>query len=234
LRPGQPSDGSTLSLAEQVALQLAESILNDEYAPAARIQEVVLSERFRISRGPVREALRLLENLGLVRILPRRGAVVSALSVDEVADLFEIRAVLFGLAARRAAARRTDADIRTMHARLAALRASAGRDGPDAALDYVTTVREFGIAIYSVAGNERLASLLSTLVLQTMRYSRLGLSSVERRQQSAANWAALVSHIETGKAAKAEAAARMLIEQSRDEAIRRLQETATEPEAATR
>ncbi|MEZ5649611.1 MAG: GntR family transcriptional regulator [Burkholderiaceae bacterium] len=222
LRPGQPDDGSTLSLAEQITLQLAEDILNDRYAPGGRIQEIALSERFKVSRGPVREALRLLENLGLVRILPRRGAVVTALSAEEVADLFEIRAALFGLAARRAVANRTDDDIRTMHARLATLRACADADGADASLAYVTAVREFGVAIYSVAGNERLAALLSTLVLQTLRYSRLGLSTAQRRRQSVQNWAALVSHIESGRPAKAESAARTLIQNSRDEAIRML------------
>lgn len=221
-QPAATADATALSLAEQVALHLAKAILNDEIAPGERIQEQGVSERFHVSRGPVREALRMLENMGLVQILPRRGAIVTKLSVKEVADTFEIRAVLFGLAARHLAQSRSDHDLAVMRQRLATLQAIAGRDDPDAAVAYVTAVREFGLVIYSGSDNDRLIALLSSLLHQTLRYSRLGLSSPERRRQSAENWAALVAHIEQGRAALAETAARTLVEQSREEAIRLL------------
>ena len=76
----------TLSLPEQIASQLAARITSATY-----------------SRGPVREALRLLEKDGLVRILPRRGAQVTNLSIAEVREIFDIRAALNGLRDREIA-----------------------------------------------------------------------------------------------------------------------------------
>ena len=66
---------------------------------AQRIMEQALAAEFAVSRGPVREALRILERDGLVTILPRRGALVSDLSIAEVKEIFDIRAMLNGLRA---------------------------------------------------------------------------------------------------------------------------------------
>jgi len=88
------------SLPEQVAEWLSEEILREELAPGERITETAIAERFGVSRGPVRDALKLLEQDGLVRIFPRRGVIVSGLDVHEISEIFMIRAVLGGLAAR--------------------------------------------------------------------------------------------------------------------------------------
>jgi DNA-binding GntR family transcriptional regulator len=74
----------TQSLAEQIAARLSEHILSGTYAPGQRIMEQTVASEFAVSRGPVREALRLLEKDGLVTILPRRGAQVTNLSIAEV------------------------------------------------------------------------------------------------------------------------------------------------------
>lgn len=70
---------STATTGEQVAKQLGEAILQGRYAPGERVGEQAVAEMFALSRGPVRDALRLLERQGLVEILPRRGAYVIAL-----------------------------------------------------------------------------------------------------------------------------------------------------------
>ena len=88
------------SIPAQIASALSEAILAGEYQPGEAIQEQRISDRFRVSRGPVREALRILEREGVVAIEPRRGARVTNLSVDEVAEIYEIRSNLVGLAAR--------------------------------------------------------------------------------------------------------------------------------------
>src|SRR5258705_190980 len=87
----------TLSLVEQIAARLSERIVGGDYAPGQRIMEQALADEFQVSRGPVREALRLLEKDGLVTILARRGALVTKLSIDEVREIFDIRAMLNGL-----------------------------------------------------------------------------------------------------------------------------------------
>src|SRR5947209_1775520 len=94
-----------LTLSEQLAQRIADAILSERFAPGARLKEVDLSTLYGVSRASIREALRLLDKRGLVRIEPRRGARVTQLSADEVDDLYEIRASLLAVAARRVAAR---------------------------------------------------------------------------------------------------------------------------------
>jgi len=89
-----------LSLPEQIAGWLSEEILREELAPGERITETAVAERFGVSRGPVRDAFKLLEQDGLVTILPRRGVIVTQLDAHEIDEIFLIRAVLGGLAAR--------------------------------------------------------------------------------------------------------------------------------------
>ena len=87
----------TQSLPEQIAARLSERIVSGTYSPGQRIMEQNVAEEFEVSRGPVREALRLLEKDGLVMILPRRGAQVTNPSIEEVNEIFDIRAMLNGL-----------------------------------------------------------------------------------------------------------------------------------------
>src|SRR5690349_19192547 len=101
----------TLSLPEQIAEQVGNAIIKGFFEPGHRIQEQDLADRFAVSRGPVREALRILEKDGMVQILPRRGAQVTRLDVDEVNEIFEIRTSLFGLAARLFAKRPNEAAL---------------------------------------------------------------------------------------------------------------------------
>src|SRR3954471_8772805 len=87
----------TLSLPDQIAARLSERIVSGAYAPGQRIMEQALAAEFAVSRGPVREALRILERDGLVTILPRRGALVTNPEIGEVKEIFDIRAMLNGL-----------------------------------------------------------------------------------------------------------------------------------------
>jgi DNA-binding GntR family transcriptional regulator len=98
---------------EKIRTRIAEGI----WAPGFRLVERDLAEEFDVSRVPVREALRALESEGFVELLPRRGAVVRDLTRTVVADLFDIRQVLEGLAARTVAERVDEAGL----ARLAAV-----------------------------------------------------------------------------------------------------------------
>jgi DNA-binding transcriptional regulator YhcF (GntR family) len=94
----------TLSLAEQLAAQIGDRIVGDLYKPGARVIEQELADEFKVSRGPVRDALRILEREGLVAIHARRGAQVTELSEQEVAEVFEVRAALLRIVSERLAA----------------------------------------------------------------------------------------------------------------------------------
>lgn len=219
IRPPIGAGPEALSLADQIAMQLAEAIVNEDYAPGARIHEVAVSERFQVSRGPVREALRILENEGLVTILPRRGAIVTDLSVEEVEDVFEIRAVLVALACRRLARACPPDLLDRLERRIAELEALAERDDPDAARAYVAITQELSFALCAGTGSERLTSIVYSLFHQTLRYTRLGLSTQARRRTSSGNWRRLLDALKARDVAGAEALGRTLVDRSRAAAV---------------
>src|SRR6185369_10116596 len=92
-------------LREEIRDQLIEDILNRRLSPGDRIVETRIAQRFGVSQAPVREALRDLELFGFVVTSPFRGAIVREISADDLLQLYPIRAVLEGLAAREAARR---------------------------------------------------------------------------------------------------------------------------------
>ena len=88
------------SLTRLVADSVEELILSGELAPGAKLNEVALAERFRVSRGPLREAFRLLEESGLIYQEKNRGAFVRVVELSEAAELYEVRAGLDATAGR--------------------------------------------------------------------------------------------------------------------------------------
>jgi DNA-binding GntR family transcriptional regulator len=104
------------ALHHEVADRLRELILKGELAPGERLNERALSERFGISRTPLREAIKVLSTGGLVELLPNRGAVVTRLTRTQAEDMFQLMGVLEGLAGELACARATDADISEIRA----------------------------------------------------------------------------------------------------------------------
>lgn len=90
---------------------LLDEIRDGRLVPGARLREVEISERLRCSRTPVREAIRLLESEGLVVHLPRQGATIRSLDYSEIMELYEMRAVLEGTAARLAARAASEVEI---------------------------------------------------------------------------------------------------------------------------
>ncbi|MGQ0524859.1 MAG: GntR family transcriptional regulator [Betaproteobacteria bacterium] len=217
----------TRSLPEQIAGQLSERIITGAYVPGQRILEQGIAAEFAVSRGPVREALRLLERDGLVTILPRRGAQITNLSAAEVREIFDIRAVLNGLRDRELA---QDPDRMLLLAPLEAEVAKLARYArqPDMGDAYVETVFALNRMLTRASRNSRLRTILDSLALQTLRYSRLGLSTPQRRRQSVQHWQKLVKAIRDGDAAAAERAAQQRVLDSRDAAIRKLEEQGTD------
>ena len=91
------------SLSEQIAKHISEQIIRGELVEGERIQELRISAELDVSRGSVREALLLLERTQLIEIYPRRGAVVSEMSAQQVRALFDMSALLLGQIVHRVA-----------------------------------------------------------------------------------------------------------------------------------
>ncbi|MCO6419183.1 GntR family transcriptional regulator [Siccirubricoccus sp. KC 17139] len=105
------AEEETLSLGERAYRRLRASIVQGALAPGAKISERGLANALGISAQPVREALRRLEQDGLVVTLPRRGTVVAEIGPERLAELGRIRAALEGVAAALAAERMSEADL---------------------------------------------------------------------------------------------------------------------------
>jgi DNA-binding GntR family transcriptional regulator len=99
------------SLPNQVYSLIKSSILSGTYKPHQNLNEVEISQLLQISRSPVREAIQMLANDGLVKIIHRRGAFVSSLTIEEVEELCELRHALEILSVRAAVNRATPEDI---------------------------------------------------------------------------------------------------------------------------
>jgi len=113
-------------LAHGISEQLQQLIYGGEIAPGERLNEAALALRMGTSRGPIREAIRMLTGIGLVVAAPNRGVFVREISVREMLEIYELRALLFGHAAQQASEHLSDAD-RLEFAQLL--------DGMDAACD---------------------------------------------------------------------------------------------------
>ncbi len=140
MQSGSASDAATTPtlaaldrrvLHEAVASRLRELIVEGVLAPGAHLNERVLCERLAVSRTPLREAFRTLAGEGIVELLPNRGAVVAALSREDVEHAFELLGTLESLAGELAALRATPAErdeLRALHFEMRA--AHARRDLP--------------------------------------------------------------------------------------------------------
>lgn len=143
------------SLTSVLAQELEQLVLNGELAPGSRVNEAQLALRFGVSRGPVREAVRALEGAGLVEAVPNRGVFVRRLTVEEVREVYDVRAALFGLAGRLMAERATPEAIQHLESLLRAMESAAARRDFDA---YYPLNLEFHGAIVDGGGNRTLAA----------------------------------------------------------------------------
>ena len=113
-----PATAQTQTRADEAFECLQMAIVKGELMPGEKIGEVDLCERFNLTRGPVREALGRLESRGLLVRRPHAGVRVVSVSAAELLELYHIREVMEGLAARQAAERMTDQEIRDLQATL--------------------------------------------------------------------------------------------------------------------
>lgn len=213
-------DTPTLTVPEQIAATLGDRILSSEMSAGARIGEVELSEEFKVSRGPVRDALRILEREGLVTLLPRRGAIVTELTETEINELMEIRAGLFELVIRKIGAQPTDDWLGILASGTERLEKLA--EDPQSGDVYAETAYRLIILCARIAGNQKLHRMLTGLSLQTLRYSKLGLASVERRQRSASLWRQALNAQRQGDVESLVALARTRIHESSQESVRQM------------
>ena len=159
-------------LVEQVRDRLIKAISTGELAPGEKIVEAELARRMGISRGPIREAARLLQQWGMVTSQARRGFFVRQVTLDELDDLADYRICLESYAARAAVARATAADLVRLRGlyddvlKAEQRYAQAPLDALDAALD-------FHRFIVALGGNPRIIEAFENLLVQVRQMAAL-------------------------------------------------------------
>jgi DNA-binding GntR family transcriptional regulator len=218
----------TRTIPEQIADHVGNAIINGEYQDGERIREQELATLYNVSRGPVREAIRVLEQRGLVNFFPRRGAYVVGVTLDTIVELFNTRAVLMGLAARDLARRRSAQPLADLQASIAHLRELAV--SRSTAERFTRASARIGGLVIANCGNQYLARLLRHQVDYTLwgfiwRDRPLDFFTPSRQQAVVREWQALAAAIATGRDQDAEHAQRLVFFNSRDAAIATLQKT---------
>lgn len=189
---------------------LRDAILNGSLAPGERLRAEALAARFGTSRTPIREALMLLERDGLVKILPRRGAVVSAFDVGDLLDLYEIRALIEPHAAALAAERIDEPSLD----RLRDLSRQADRRGigsPAAVEDQIRFNETFHRIVAESAGSPRLIGALRGVAEIPRAFRAAFWRSAEQSDQSLYCHRELVRALERRQPGLAEAVMRLHI-----------------------
>lgn len=161
------------SLSTLVRQELERRIIGGEIAPGAKLNEADLADDLRVSRGPVREAFRALEQAGLVRVEKNRGVFVRELTVAEADQLYEVRAGLDALIGRLAAQRATPEQIRQLRELLRGMQKAARARSVDAY--YPLNIR-FHDLLVEFTGNATLQATYRRLVNELHLFRRQALA----------------------------------------------------------
>jgi len=188
--------------ADKLAEDLAEAILAGEFAPGSRLDEQYLAQRYAVSRTPVREALRQLATTGLIEVRPRRGAIVAAVTPDQLEDLFVAMGELEATCARLAALSMSTTErrkLQALHEKMAVL-AEGGDVGAFADANHV-----FHTMIYSGSHNSVIADMTVALRRRLAPFRRAQFHLEGRPPRSHGEHDAVVAAILRGDADAAHA-----------------------------
>lgn len=166
---------------------LRRAILSGKHPPGTRLVERQVAAEFRVSRGPIREAFRLLEAERLVEIEAFKGASVVRLGVDEITELFELRGALFGLAARLAATRATKQSIAQIRSEVDKLeQAASSRAAPT---DMLAQGARVSAAIVKASEAPELQSLIRQVVRKSqLHYAQIGQANLAAGLETIRSW----------------------------------------------
>ncbi len=170
------------TLSDTLFTSTLNAIYSGELAPGDEVNEAALAGRFGVSRGPVREAVRRLQGIGLVSREPYMRATVVRLTATQVRELFEMREALEGMACRLAAQRMSDAEQERVAADLDAARAArlAARKSRARVPDF-----DFHERIIRASGNARITNTLCGDLYHVLRVYRRRSGAVPERSDEA-------------------------------------------------
>lgn len=207
-----PSPDAPVPSSERVYQALKHRILAGMMEPGTRLVELQLATEFSVSRTPVREALKRLTAEGLISVDPVRGIVVSDVDARELEEIFVVREVLDGLAARLAAGRVSTTDLTKLHLLMDMMRESVKAGQWEG---MVQANMKFHDVLHQAAGNERLRHLTRNMLDFVRRFSKEAFASPARAAEVIAEHEEIIRALEARDPDLAERVARRHVESAR-------------------
>lgn len=210
------------NLDHKIYKALKAMILGQKLTPGSKIYQEKLAEELGVSRTPVVNALKKLEQERLITAVPRKGFYIRRFSPEEMVRIFELREVLEGLAARRASQNISESQVRKLQTFFQGLKIS---DRPEDVENYGEEDRRFHLFLVEIGGDEILSNILQTYNIITSSYlveCRGGL--VRPPRETISEHRALIEAIVGKDPEKAEQAARTHLRRSREKLSKEIEE----------
>ncbi len=163
------------SLTTVVQQEIERAILVGDYAPGSKLNEAALAEKLGVSRGPVREAFRMLDEAGLVRTEKNRGVFVRAIPIDEALEIFDLRAAMDDWVGKRLAACISDEQLKEIKAMVAEMEKAV--KAQDAHQYHVLNLK-FHDRMVEMVGNRKLTDTYRRLIKELSLFRRQNLADV--------------------------------------------------------
>ena len=213
-------------MGQRIADALADDIVGGRYRPGQPLREQDFAARFGSSRGPVREAFRILETERLVEVLPWKGARIARLSIAEMGNVFELQEALFALVARLCADRGRDDEIEAIEVLIDDMAAGVEQGNPPEGY-----AQHIAARMIAMCGNDRAADMLTQLDRQTRwRYAHLDIADARHLQRMVSSWRGMADALVARDPDTAESIAKRIVRQRRDAVLPAL-EGEGEPDA---
>jgi DNA-binding GntR family transcriptional regulator len=185
------------SLAVRVERAVEEWIFQGELTPGEKLTEQAVAERLGVSRGPVREAFRALETVGLLQLEPNRGACVRKIVLEEALEIHDVYAALEELAAQGAARRLSAPEIEELRVLVDAMDQAAQADDLER---YYRLNLSFHKRLVEASGNKRLLRIYNHLLNELHLFRRFGLMQRGEMQRSNAEHRQILERLAAGDA----------------------------------
>lgn len=210
-----------LPLRDVVFNTLRQGILKGELKPGERLMEIHLANKLGVSRTPIREAIRMLELEGLVKMVPRKGAEVARISKQDLRDVLEVRRSLDSLAVSLACSRITDEEKKTL---------SQAEDEFERSINTkdATTIAEADVKFHDVilkaSKNGRLVQMVNNLAERVYRYRLEYIKDSRNHERLIEEHRRIMRYIEAGDAENARNAIEMHIDNQEKNIISQLEQ----------
>jgi len=211
----------TRQLASHIVAELKQRIESGRMKPGERLNEATLAEAMGTSRGPIREAIRMLSGMGLVTAVPNRGVFVRQVSVAEMMEIYEMRALVFGFAVERVAEHLTPARRKILATLIEQMEAAAnaGRGGR-----YYELNLRFHAALTEFSNNRRAAQVYAECVNELHLFRRPAFNYPAKMHRSNREHRAIYEAIVSGRGAEARRLAEEHVRSGRQRLLESLDE----------